>query len=318
LTSSNRQGELQLRRRLKIESQLLKPAKQSDLLEAIAQAMGLGIVPEQPSPADAAESQSPLAIRPLRILLAEDNHVNQRLAVGLLERYGHQIVVAEDGQQAVEFYRDGEYDLILMDVQMPVCDGLEATRQIRQLELGTAAHVPIIAMTAHALVGDRDRCLAAGMDDFIAKPIRIAQVLRVIGDATGTVVGHATMAGDSKARQEHVIVDWKHALDTVGGDHDLLRELAQVFVNEAASMLEDVVSAGNNRSAKDLRRSAHSIKGALNHLGAMHAAKIAYELEQLGEAEDFNDVLTLCDRLRTDVESVTAEFRKFIAKHPAN
>ncbi len=319
LTSSNRQGELQLRRELKIEGQLLKPVKQSDLLEAISQAMGLSLVSELDSSEEANGPTTEASVRPLRILLAEDNHVNQRLALGMLEKHGHQVIVAEDGQQAVDFYRDGEYDLILMDVQMPICDGLEATRRIRQLEQGTPLHVPIIAMTAHALVGDRDRCLAAGMDDFISKPIRIAQVLQVIGDATGTLAAVPSLVRDHpSSRQDSPCVDWKHALDTVGGDQVLLRELAQVFVDEAASMLDDVLNAGSHRSAKDLRRSAHSIKGALNHLGATLAAETAYALEQCGESEEFGDVPQLCDQLRDQLNDVVHEFRTFMAKPPAS
>ena len=314
LTSSNRQGDFQLRRELRIESQLLKPVKQSDLLEAVAQALGVAssLTPLEPTESNHDPSTS-RTIQPLRILLAEDNHVNQRLAVGLLEKYGHHVIVAEDGEQAVKFYREGEFDLILMDVQMPRCDGLEATRQIRTLEQGTRAHVPIIAMTAHALVGDRDRCLAAGMDDFISKPIRIGHVLKVISEVTGTVAGIAPAAGERSAPLENGAVDWKAALDTVGGDQDLLRDLTQVFVDEAKSMLDDVRNARDSQQPKDLRRAAHSLKGALRHLGASQAAVVAQKLELAGETEDFGDVPGLCEKLAVEVAQVVAEFRKFIA-----
>jgi CheY-like chemotaxis protein len=223
-------------------------------------------------------------------------------------------VVAEDGKEAVEASRDGEFDLILMDVQMPRCDGLEATRRIRALEAETNAHVPIIAMTAHALVGDRDRCLAAGMDDFISKPIRIAHVLKVIGDATGTIAGvPSTKPRETEIDATSQSVDWSAALDTVGGDQELLRDLTQVFVDEAKSMLDDVLNARDSRQAKDLRRAAHSIKGALRHLGATQAAAVAEELERAGETEDFSDVPEHFKRLKEEVALVVAEFRRFIS-----
>jgi CheY-like chemotaxis protein len=282
-------------------------------LDAVAQALGVnGMQPKAAAePADEPPAAAP--VRPLRILLAEDNQVNQRLAVGLLEKYGHHVVVAEDGDDAVRFYRDGEFDLILMDVQMPRCDGLEATRRIRELESGTAAHVPIVAMTAHALVGDRDRCLAAGMDDFISKPIRIAQVLKAIGEATGTVAGIPSVVRERKPAEAHQSVDWTAALDTVGGDQDLLRDLTQVFVAEAKSMLDDVLNARDSGEGKDLRRAAHSLKGALRHLGATQAAAVAQELERAGETEDFSGVPVHCERLKAEVALVVAEFRRFIA-----
>ncbi len=314
LTSSNRQGDFQLRRELKIESQLLKPVKPSDLLEAVVHALGKGGLAPPPENATANHESLPAdKVQPLRILLAEDNHVNQRLAVGLLEKHGHHVIVAEDGEQAVQFYRDGEFDLILMDVQMPRCDGLEATRQIRALEQGTQLHIPIVAMTAHALVGDRDRCLAAGMDDFISKPIRISHVLSVIGEATGTVAGVTRVTAEpSSAATLNSPVDWTAAMDTVGGDQDLLRDLTQVFVDEAHSMLEDICNARDQRQPKDLRRAAHSLKGALRHLGATQAAAIAQQIETAGESENFDDVSPQCLLLQSEVARVVSEFRKFI------
>jgi PAS domain S-box-containing protein len=320
LTSSNRQGALQLRRDLRIESQLMKPAKQSDLLDAIGHALGLalqGRVPVESSPLlseDELGDDSDTSATPLRILLAEDNHINQRLAVGLLERYGHQVIVAENGQAAVDLFRDSEFDLILMDIQMPMLDGLEATRKIRELESGTGAHIPIIAMTAHALVGDRDRCIAAGMDDYISKPIRISEAIAAIGRATGVGAPIASSEPLSAPCGPGNLVDWNQAFDTVGGDESLLRELVQVFVDEADLMLGEVQLAVDRQSAKDLRRGAHAIKGALQHLGAPRIAHTAQTLEQLGEAGAFDGAADLASELRDLVGQVLADFREFISR----
>jgi two-component system sensor histidine kinase/response regulator len=117
---------------------------------------------------------------PSRILLAEDNVVNQRVAVRLLEKEGHYVVVAANGREAIAAWRDQLFDLILMDMQMPEMDGFETTSEIRRAEAGTNTRIPIIAMTAHAMTGDRERCLAAGMDDYIAKPVRKTDLMAII------------------------------------------------------------------------------------------------------------------------------------------
>ncbi len=318
LTSSNRQGALQLRRDLRIESQLMKPAKQSDLLDAIGHAMGLAIQPRRSVDVAIVEGEdedSASSASPLRILLAEDNHVNQRLAVGLLEKYGHQVVVADNGQSAIELFRDSEFDLILMDIQMPILDGLEATRRIREMENETQTHIPIIAMTAHALVGDRDRCLASGMDDYISKPIRIAQTMAVIARATGIATGITTL-GPALATDlsQSQLVDWDQAFDTVGGDESLLREIVQVFVDEASLMLDEIQMAVDSRNTKDLRRSAHAVKGALNHLGAMSAAATAQQLEQMADAQQHENAAQLLSGLREQIALVLKDFRDFLAR----
>jgi len=122
----------------------------------------------------------PAAQRPLSILLAEDNPVNQKLACRLLEKAGHRVTVAADGRQALSAWRAGAFDLVLMDFQMPHMDGLETTAAIRAREAAIGRHTPIVAMTAHALKGDQDRCLAAGMDGYVSKPIHLQQLLEVI------------------------------------------------------------------------------------------------------------------------------------------
>jgi PAS domain S-box-containing protein len=187
LSSGGRQEDLARCERHGIAACLMKPIKQSELLDAILAVLSDNIVPhtERSSVAEAAGR-----VRPLRVLLVEDSLVNQRLALGLLEKYGHTVVVASNGRQALEQLQSHQFDVVLMDVQMPEMDGLQAARLIRQQEQGTDRHVLIIAMTAHAMKGDREACLAAGMDDYLAKPIsgtalfeKLAQFFAPQGDA---------------------------------------------------------------------------------------------------------------------------------------
>jgi CheY-like chemotaxis protein len=163
---------------LGISAYLLKPVKQSELLNATIRALGDSSSKKEVP--DAPETRSPSQVGPLRVLLAEDSLVNQKLAVALLEKRGHTTVVTENGQEAVAAFESQDFDLILMDVQMPQMDGLEATSAIRAREKQSGKHVPIIALTAHAMKGDRERCLEAGMDDYVAKPIDAAELLATI------------------------------------------------------------------------------------------------------------------------------------------
>jgi signal transduction histidine kinase/CheY-like chemotaxis protein len=179
LTSAGLPGDVARCRQLGIEAYLMKPIKQSEVLEAICAALGgsartaaAAAMPAAPAPAGP---------RPFRILLAEDNAVNQRLAVRLLEKQGHTVVLAANGHETLAALQGQTFDLVLMDVEMPDMDGLEATAMIRRREQETGGHVPILAMTAHALKGDRERCLAAGMDGYVSKPIRAEELWQAIG-----------------------------------------------------------------------------------------------------------------------------------------
>jgi two-component system sensor histidine kinase/response regulator len=177
LTSGDRPEDSARCEQLGISGYLLKPIKQSELLEAIQLTLGLAVA--GPAQAEIAEA-APRRYGDLHILLAEDSLFNQKLAVALLEGQQHVVTVVNNGQEAVKSVASQSFDLVLMDVQMPVMDGLEATTQIRARERETGAHVPIIAMTAHALKGDRERCLEVGMDGYVAKPIRARELFEAI------------------------------------------------------------------------------------------------------------------------------------------
>jgi CheY-like chemotaxis protein len=177
LTSNDYKTAVRRCHALGIESYLIKPVKQCELLAAIRRVM----TPEAEILATSLREQGPLG--QFRILLAEDNPVNQRLAVGLLEKMGHQVTVAQNGREALDLLHDRDFDLVLMDVQMPEMDGFVATRELRKREQGQQRHIPVVAMTAHAMKGDRETCIAAGMDGYIAKPISRADLQQVINQA---------------------------------------------------------------------------------------------------------------------------------------
>ena len=182
----------------------------------------------------------------LRFLAAEDNLVNQRLIVRLLESAGHSVTVVGDGLAAVNASQQNSYDVILMDVQMPIMDGHEATRQIRLWEQTTGTHVPIIAMTAHAMKGDREKCLEAGMDDYIAKPLHKQELLQAIYEQTRAQAAARAKrrpcrlrlrlpAGDDSISKGHC--------DQMGGDKDLFCELCRLFLQESPALIDSVRSA---------------------------------------------------------------------------
>ena len=180
LTSAAQRGDAARCRELGVEAYLTKPVVQSDLLDAIRAALAQPVESEQDEPAPLITRHSLRESRPrLQILLAEDNEVNQKLALRLLQKRGHTVVLAVNGAEALEKLAHQPFDIVLMDVQMPVMDGLEATREIRRRE-APGQHVPIVAMTAFAMSGDRERCLEAGMDDYLSKPIKPPKLFETV------------------------------------------------------------------------------------------------------------------------------------------
>jgi CheY-like chemotaxis protein len=179
LSSGDGPGDIDRCRKVGGAAHLIKPIKQSELLDAIVGSLG---VVEQMQPTAGETSSTSAGTCPLHILLAEDSSTNQRVAVGLLSRWGHRITVVNNGREAVAAVERESFDLVLMDVQMPEMDGYQATAVIRNREAEVGGHVPIVAMTAHAMKGDRDECLAAGMDEYVAKPIRKAELEHVIDE----------------------------------------------------------------------------------------------------------------------------------------
>jgi CheY-like chemotaxis protein/HPt (histidine-containing phosphotransfer) domain-containing protein len=220
--------------------------------------------------------------------VAEGIPVNQTLAVRLLAKQGHEAVVVGDGRQALDALEGGGFDLVLMDVQMPVLDGLEATRLLRARERRSGEHVPVIAITAHAMRGDRERCLEMGCDDYVAKPMRFrelaAAIERSLGrsrplDPSGAEADAGSLPGAVPAA---TTFDLASALEEVDGDEELLREMAQVFLEDHPQPMSALREAANACDPERLCRAAHTLKGAFANFTANEAVAAAHRLEAMG------------------------------------
>jgi CheY-like chemotaxis protein/HPt (histidine-containing phosphotransfer) domain-containing protein len=313
---------------------LTKPVKPSELFDAIR--MALGVLPVESEPESV--STEPVAfqrLRSLRILLAEDSPVNQRLEVDLLTRLGHRVDVAGNGREAVELCAHGEYELVLMDVQMPEMDGLEATRTIRAREAKTGRRTPIIAMTAHAIKGDRERCLASGMDDYVSKPIRRSELLaaihRILGAAeVSPPISEPSQAGqdvpchrspmppaeqpvvDAAAALPSSVINWSTALETAFHDRQLLKDLAQTFLQESPELLTEMHKAVEDHDTAVLQRAAHTLKGHMRIFGAPVAEHLALHIENTAR-DGLADVAEPLARLQQQIERMHEELRDLLA-----
>ena len=272
-------------RELGIAGHVTKPVRQSELLDAIVNALGNGsdtshLIRSVPEPALR-------TAKPLRVLLAEDNAVNQRLAVRLLEKWGHTVVVAGNGRKAIETWEQEPFNLILMDVQMPEMSGLEATAVIRERERFAGARIPIIAMTAHAMEGDREKCLAAGMDHYVTKPIDQRKLFEAVESSGRPAMPETAANMNAKVTDKNLSFDPGVVLERVDGDRELLREIGGLFLEDAPRLLADIRNAISRADAKALEHSAHTLKGSVGNFGARLAFDAALALEQMGRQGDF-------------------------------
>ena len=240
----------------------------------------------------------------LKILVAEDNVVNQRVSARILEKRGHTVVLARTGRECLTAFQDQSFDLILMDVQMPEMDGLEATAALREMEKETGTHIPIVAMTAHAMKGDEQRFLESGMDAYVSKPVQPQRLLDVIDGLAYPSHDDSRELMDETPLK--VGFDLSAALDLLDGDHQLLREVAELFCQDAPLLLEDIRNSITVADARSLERSAHALKGALGNFGATRAVGLALELESMGHDGETGHCQSAFDQLSKEVDEITA------------
>ncbi|MFO0871810.1 MAG: response regulator [Pirellulales bacterium] len=302
LTSGDRSPDTERYRRAGILRQLLKPVKRAELLDAILSELeGASREPAATSPG------VPPPLGPLKILLAEDGLANQRLAVGLLEKWGHTVVVAGDGREAVAAFQREPFDLILMDVQMPELDGFEATAWIRDLERQRGGHIPIIAMTARAMRGDRELCLGHGMDGYVSKPVRRQVLYEAIAPFFSDRPAAASM-DHSPETTAHV--DWDVALAHVEGDPELLREVIRTFLAESPRLLQQLDEALQRQETTVAERLAHTLKGSLKLFGQTRAVAAATHLEALAREGNLSAAFQARPELASALDCLTAELRE--------
>jgi PAS domain S-box-containing protein len=326
---------------LGITTSVLKPVGALELVSAILNSLGIAkTVPDLA--ANTPQRVTRVPSRALKILVAEDTLFNQKFILRLLERWTHQTSLVENGRQALEAFKRESFDIVLMDVQMPEMDGLEATRKIRELESVSAnadtdvwetevkgqrteireqktedktqasnlqhptSKIPIIAMTAHVVKGDRERCLEAGMDEYVSKPIDADKLFEAIEKLT-----HAP--GIKKSVAAHsVALDNTLLLKAFDGDWNFLKEVVEVFLDDYPRLLDNLRRSFNEGDCDTFMRSAHSLKGMLKNFKAETAAEIAFDLEKKGKEADLNGVQTDIESLAAQIAEVDKTLRNMI------
>ena len=307
-----------------------KPFQESDVLAAM-----LSFSVQQPSSEKntASEESASPSLRHLRLLLAEDNEVNQKLALALLKKQGHSVAVANNGREAVEAVMREAFDVVLMDIQMPEMSGLEAARAIRQLEsakkLATGRHrsggelLPIIAMTAHAMTGDRERCMQAGMNGYLSKPIQPALLFKTLEEVVAAEPGSETnqnmpvVPGSSDRRahdtrlsgRDAQVYDRGSALRRTGGDESLLFDLMELFVEDCPRQLHRIREAMERGDHAAIHRLAHALKGTIGNFSAAGAFNAAGHLEETANTRNLTATQEAFAALEDELEHLKEAFR---------
>jgi CheY-like chemotaxis protein len=313
LSSAMPGGTTERCRALGIAGLLTKPVTQSDLLDAILLAISEG------TEASGEDNEAPLNGIPLptsalRILVTEDNAINRAVATGILEKQGHSLVHAGNGREALRILEKASFDLILMDVQMPEMDGFEATHHIREREAATNRHTPIVAMTAHAMAGDRERCLAAGMNDYIAKPIRkedLARVITAYGPAAAPGVPQ-TMAPSLADAEVSSVFTGEELLEVCDGDDELRRKLISLFNENTPEILDAIRESIARRDFPALARAAHKLLSSVGALGARRAQLLTARLEEQGQRDDFEGARESFANLEREINKIYAALADFV------
>ena len=289
-------------RDLGLDGYLSKPVRPNELLQVIRKAMDdrrIGGARER------ARKLKTDRIRPfdrrLTILLAEDNRINQRLTQRLLEKAGHEVIVTSNGREALQALEELTFDLVLMDIQMPEMDGVETAAVIRRAEQKTGAHLPLVALTAYAMKGDREKFLAAGFDGYLAKPIRLPELWECLNSAA-CGIDLPPQPGDRKEGDP----DRKTVMARLGGDELLLGDIVRIFLEEVDQSLESITRAVEDNDAEALERRAHALKGSVGYFTEGPAFRAAVELVQMARARDLTGAGETAAALDTEVRRVAA------------
>jgi two-component system, sensor histidine kinase and response regulator len=341
LTSLIQRGHAELARQAGFLAYLTKPVRHDQLSNCLRTVLGLpelvieGSVNVIAPPAAQLITQHTIAeiLSAPRVLVAEDNLINQKLTVRMLEKLGYQSDVVGNGQEVLAALECGSYVVILMDCQMPVVDGFEATRLIRQrestaqeaaaAEAASAEHIPIVALTANAMHGDRERCLAAGMDDYLTKPVRKEDLKGVLDRWIPlSTHPHVTNSGRTDPHQEgpgaealSMIFDVATMLRHIGGDTELLEQLIELFLHRYQAMLEEIRTALANKDQLAIEQAAHMLKGTAGNLCAPEVVLAAGQLEALGRLGTLLDGPVIYAQLESAVLRLVRIFEKRSRKH---
>ncbi len=319
LTSAGHPGDVERCRKLGIPSYLYKPVRKRELLAAILRALGHPqIAAAPPTVMPAGRPRQP---KGLHILLAEDNRINQTVATRMLQKMGHSLLVAGNGNEALSLLTSHRFDLVLMDIQMPEMDGLTTTRKIREGERGTRMHLPIIAMTAHAMKGDRERCIEAGMDGYVSKPISsqelegaIASTFPERGDVEPVISFQATP--EDATPPSAIVWDMGKTLERLGGDETLFHEVVEIFLDDVPKHMAGLRRAITEGNAEAVERAAHTLKGELGYLGISEVSQKVREMEELGRRSDLRLAATLYATFEPELSEVLIAMRRTVGTKP--
>lgn len=306
ISSAARPGDSNRCRDSGISRHMTKPVVKSDLFDTIISCMDAETALRGDNNDESAFDATG---EPLKILLVEDGLINQRVAMGFLEKAGHRVSLAGNGKEAIDTLESQSFDLVLMDVQMPVMDGHEATKRIRQRESDTGEHVKIIAMTAAAMKGDRERCLEAGMDGYISKPIDFNELTRTLAEhgAATSIPDGGTPAADLPT------LDFDAAAANVPGGEKVLRELGGLFLTECPRLLDELQQGLKEADAATVQRAAHTLKGNAGLFCAAHLAEQAADAEILAAEGKLNEVGTQQAALVESGEQVCRAIERWLA-----
>jgi CheY-like chemotaxis protein/HPt (histidine-containing phosphotransfer) domain-containing protein len=304
---------------LGIHSYLYKPVRRQELLAAILRALGHPETVPSPLAVTPAVPQA----RSLHILLAEDNRTNQTVATRLLQKMGHSTVVAGNGKEALLLLTTQRFDLVLMDIQMPEMDGLTATRKIRESEKETQQRLPIIAMTAHAMKGDRERCIEAGMDGYVSKPISsrdlaeaIASILHPQGESTPVISMEVKPPDPTPPSAPRIVWNMGETLERLGGDETLFHEVIEIFLDDVPKHMASLGRAITAGDAEAVEGAAHTLKGELGYLGISEISQKARELEEFGRNSDLRFAADLYATLASELSGLLTSMRATMGGTP--
>ncbi len=321
LSSAMPDGSVARYHELGIASYLMKPVNQLELLDAILLALGNNLTQAQTDERRALPAVAEIRKSGLRILLVEDNVVNRAVATGILEKQGHILVQAVDGREAVAAYSSAAFDMIFMDIQMPEMDGFEATRQIRAKEAVSCTHIPIVAMTAHAMAGDRERCLAGGMDDYVSKPLRKEDLFRVLAGITPTPALPvapllATQAekedSDSLSSSAPCVMTRDQFLEQCDNDEELMEKLVELFSINTPQIVRAISDAVTRSDGPALANQAHKLLGSIGAFGAVRARQLTLELEEQGRQRDFAGTAGRSHELGREIAKIYAALADYV------
>jgi CheY-like chemotaxis protein/HPt (histidine-containing phosphotransfer) domain-containing protein len=312
LSSSPSAADAERASKLGVFRELPKPLRRASLLDAIRQSLGATMH----SPAVHPSSVPRFTAPSLSVLLVEDNAVNQKLGIRLLEKMGHQVTLAVNGQEAVDAFRSHQFDLIVMDIQMPVLSGIDATRAIRDLEKTGNRRTPIIAMTAHAMAGDADKFLDAGMDGYVSKPVQIEILAAEIDRLTHAKVNPEVvqMKESNRVSESSKSVNLDELLARVDNDRELLCDLLSIFKQDFPTLLHSLQTAVAGTDVSQASTISHTLKGMLANLAVTKAAAAAAQIERLARAGDVASLPNALAAFEKEVQGVLPEMETYMAE----